>query len=309
MKTLLVPVDFSYPSNQATRYALHLARTMEASVTLLHVHYDPITDSDLPPVGLGTTYVDTTEAVLYNIEIQAQKELAEYARQVRLWMPELTIETMMVRGFPEDEIPATAARLHADLIVMGTRSNANHYKSLLGSMTARVALRSSVPVLVVPEDCTYQPIRHVMYASDFDAADTLAIHHLLDLLRDIPYELYTVYIFQEHGRSYSEADYASLRTALAHHLREVKSAVALHVEATGSRDLISGLDRQMLAHHVDLLVMHTHRRGFLSRLTHPSQTRRMLLHTHTPLLVMQETAGGHAVQPQAVREQDAAPTR
>jgi len=63
LKNILVPFDFSEYSEQALRYGLELARKFDATLYLLHVVQDPMTQSyagevlTLPPVEVVDQWV------------------------------------------------------------------------------------------------------------------------------------------------------------------------------------------------------------------------------------------------------------
>ena len=286
MKQFLLPTDFSEPADRAAQYATALAEAIGARIVLLHVEHEPMTDSDLPTFPWPEPGITASPAVAGRTATRARESLAQYAEGLRLRSGgAVPIRTLLVRGLPEEEIPAVALREHCDLIIAGTRGHGQLYKTFFGSVTAAVVEKARVPVLVIPEDAVFRGIRHVMYASDFDPADGPAIRAMIKLLSPLDFDLYSVYVFNDGGRIYEREDYEGLRDALAHHLRGVAMEGTLRIDTTGNPDLLAGLDQAMRDNRVDLLVMTTHRRSFMTRLTHPSLTKRMITHTHTPLLV------------------------
>jgi nucleotide-binding universal stress UspA family protein len=60
------------------------------------------------------------------------------------------VAACVVTGDPRDVIVETVARLHADLIVMGTHGRHGLSRALLGSVAERIVRTSPVPVLTVP---------------------------------------------------------------------------------------------------------------------------------------------------------------
>jgi len=286
MKRFLLPTDFSEPADQAARYALELATVVGAQVLLVHVKHQPMIDSDLPTFPWPEPSGRRTQAVLSPVETQTREELEQYAEGLRLRVGgKVKVQTLLLRGIPEEEIPALALREHCDLIVMGTRGHSKLYKTFFGSVTAGVVEQARVPVLVIPEAAVFRGVRHVMYACDFDPADGPTIRSVIHLLSPLDFDLCSVYVFNDGGRPYEREDYDGLREALAHHLRGVAMEGTIHVDATGSQDLLEGLEEAVRDNRVDILVMTTHRRSFMTRLTHPSLTKRMIAHTHTPLLI------------------------
>src|SRR5262245_28523436 len=140
LKNILVPFDFSEYSEQALRYGLELARKFDATLYLLHVVQDPMTQSyagevlTLPPVEVVDQWV-----------LDAGEKLA--AR-----VPPLDASRVRVRavvGSPYSEILGFAEDEEIDLIVMGTHGRGGVSHLLLGSIAERIVRRSPCPVLTV----------------------------------------------------------------------------------------------------------------------------------------------------------------
>jgi nucleotide-binding universal stress UspA family protein len=64
--------------------------------------------------------------------------------------PGVECQTKTVEGNPGDEIVDYAAKIGADLIVMGSHGHSGVRRLLLGSVAEKVLHRTPCPVLVVP---------------------------------------------------------------------------------------------------------------------------------------------------------------
>ena len=285
MKKFLVPVDFSDHSARATRYAIDLAQAVGAELLLYHSCFDPLIDSDLP-TWRSSGEGGQAEMMMTSVEQEARRHMSQLEADVRHEAgPQLTVSSLVELGFAERRIPEVALRDNCDLIVIASRGKSNLYKTFFGSVTAEVMQRAQVPVLVIPEGVAFRPFQHVMYASDFDPADGWVVRQMLETLQPLQFDLYSVFIYNDHGHPYRKEDYHGLKEALHSHMQHVLPDARMEIVATGDSDLLQGLDRQLDENHVDLLVMTTHARNFINRLMQPSQARRMAFHTHTPLMV------------------------
>lgn len=286
MKKLLVPTDFSDNARGALEYAVGLARDLEAEITLLNVYYDPMLDSDLPTYGMTSFHRGKGNLVLTEIEVEVKHQIQELLNQVKEQSnAKIGLHTRIERGFPEQVIPQIALEGNYDMVIMGTRGKSRIFHTFFGSVTADVLQRCEVPVLAIPPETVYRSIEHVMYASAFDPADGLVVRQMLETLRPIDFDLYSIYIFSEHGHHYRKEDYMGLREAMQSHMKHVIPDARMEIVATGDRDLIAGIKAQLEDRDVDMLVMTTHARDFIGRLMHPSQTRKMLFESEVPLLV------------------------
>ena len=132
---ILHPTDFSPASEQALQTARSLARDLGARLSILHVE----------PLEIVTE--DMEDAPLHAQGCQgALEEMRE-----RLDGPDLKypVETRISRGFPPDEILATAAESRCHLIVMGTHGRTGLLRTLMGSVAESVLSRAETPVMIV----------------------------------------------------------------------------------------------------------------------------------------------------------------
>ncbi|HEX6836265.1 MAG TPA: universal stress protein, partial [Polyangia bacterium] len=142
IKRILAPVDFSPSGARALDEAMGLARTVGASVTLLHVYTlpQPIPDAG---VAYGPEVLDALELAARDRLDQLRDELRRAGGDV----PE--IDTRTALGVAHDEIIAEARRGGYDLVVMGTHGRTGWRRLVLGSVAERVVRSSPVAVLTV----------------------------------------------------------------------------------------------------------------------------------------------------------------
>ena len=138
---LLVPIDFSPHSLEATRVAAGLARRLDASLTLVHV-YDPLIFA-LPD---GMSFVP--ESVITKLFEAFRTEL-DSARRVALAGGAERVATQLLEGPVATAIVDFARRGAFDLIVMGTHGRTGMSHLFIGSTAERVVRLSPCPVLTV----------------------------------------------------------------------------------------------------------------------------------------------------------------
>jgi nucleotide-binding universal stress UspA family protein len=136
----LVPIDFSTYAEQALDYAIRLARTLKARLTVLHV----IQPVPMAGVDMG---VALPEAYLRELEEAVQRDMEEAL--ARVTAAGLTAERVVLYGVPFQEIVETAKARQVDLIVMGTHGRTGLMQVLLGSVAEKVVRLAPCSVLVV----------------------------------------------------------------------------------------------------------------------------------------------------------------
>jgi nucleotide-binding universal stress UspA family protein len=157
---ILCPVDFSDASRHAVEQAVAIAEWYAARLQVLHV-YSPI----FMPVPALPAPVERVS----DVELERVRE--ETRRFVGSQFTSFVEAGVSVDiGQPAAVILDRAARVPADLIVMGTHGAGGFEHLLLGSVTEKVLRKAPCPVLTVPPHAHVTsrfPFTHVLCAIDF----------------------------------------------------------------------------------------------------------------------------------------------
>lgn len=143
-KRILVPLDFSPPSDAALEYARSVAGQYGASLHLLHVAEDPYR-----AFYSAEVFVPQVEGLREEILTDAARQLTARLRPSDVTELRATAESII--GTPAGSIVEYAARRDIDLIVMGTHGRGGMAKLLMGSVAERVVRMAPCPVLTVRE--------------------------------------------------------------------------------------------------------------------------------------------------------------
>jgi nucleotide-binding universal stress UspA family protein len=172
----------------ALRYAATLARRSRARLAAVFA-VDP--------------FLSTAAAAAYDTRALAGTSLLELRRFVRATLGPTAATAArceVVVGRPSPALVATAERLHADLLVLGTHGLSGVKKIFFGSTTDAILRRATLPVLAIPRKCRAPrrnwPEAGVVAAIHFDnalvqeaaaAADVAAtLGVALDLIVTVP---------------------------------------------------------------------------------------------------------------------------
>lgn len=141
-ESILVATDGDVASENAVAHALDLAAAHGATLHAVHV-----VDSDVYDAYSGDEFVDGHEGPEHALEERGADVLADVERRAADADVEAT--TALEYGVPEERLLRYADDHDVDLLVLGTRRRPDEYRSLLGSVTERVARLAERPVLVV----------------------------------------------------------------------------------------------------------------------------------------------------------------
>jgi nucleotide-binding universal stress UspA family protein len=143
IKRILVSVDLQEPADRVLNYAVDLAKTLGASLTVLHVYNLPIYNF---PDG---TFVPTAE-IAGQVSDAAQRQLD--ATVANLKTKQVEASGVLRSGSPPQTICDVAIEVGADLIVMGTHGRGALARALLGSTANAVVRSAPVPVITLRDN-------------------------------------------------------------------------------------------------------------------------------------------------------------
>jgi nucleotide-binding universal stress UspA family protein len=277
MKRILFPTDFSDAASAAYMYALRFADTMEAELLLLHVYDLPIVET--PPLPESTTEIfDIVEMNQFESFREQLPELHAIAERNNLG--HVQMRNILLYGDLIYNINKVCKDEDVSLIVMGTKGATGLKETFLGSTTASVIANAKVPVLGIPQDAEYHPIKKMAFTTQYKDKDSDALTQALQIAVKFRAALNCLYI--------ADADEPA----------DVEQRISGWKQHYTGHDIdfyqIEGEDKEQAIlefiedQHIDMIVMRTHKRGFFEGLFHRSLTKKMAYHTKIPILVFNE---------------------
>ena len=282
---ILVPTDFSPPSEAALAYARALGATFGAPLHLLHV----ATERVLPPYAAGDAG-EAGAAALRDLRTRLSPD--DRRRGV--------VGHVVESPDPAAEIAQYAAANGSDLIVMGTHGRGGLAHLFMGSVAEKVVRTAPCPVLTVhrPPGGSGVRFRRILVPTDFsDASDGAlacarlmadrfgASMHLLHVLEDLRIE-------GPLGAEVFVSETPDTRTA---RLRDARERLSHRLTAEDRRDrqatgeVIFGHCAGVIAEYAednefDLIVLGTHGRTGLRHLIMGSVAERVVRNAPCPVL-------------------------
>ena len=140
---ILVGIDGSGSSRRALDYAIELARSGNAKLTLITVS---------PPVSSYVTLAGISGETMHReLERWASDLLAKAHESIP---DDVLAHTIQRSGDAGPEIVKELQHGSYDLVVLGSRGRGRAHEGLLGSVNGYVHFHSRVPLLSVPDDST-----------------------------------------------------------------------------------------------------------------------------------------------------------
>lgn len=147
----LIALDYDPSAKVIAEAAFGFAKSMGASVVLLHVISDPAyyATPEYSPLT-GFTGYDSIVQLTMDKEEDLRKKSQHFLNHFKGHYGDKNTETILLEGDYSDQILATAMDVHADIIIMGSHSHNWFENVVLGSVTSQVMHSSTIPVLVIP---------------------------------------------------------------------------------------------------------------------------------------------------------------
>ncbi len=164
---VICPLDGSAVAARALPVAIAIAQQFERTLVLARV-VEPIQ-------GFGTG--PSTHQILREAQREHELEAMRYLHDVRRHLARngVTAQSMLLLGDPAEEILGLSAAHETSIVVMSTHGRGGLSRVVVGSVTAEVFKRSTVPIVVVPP--LYVPEEAAADATQRTAAHAMAEGH------------------------------------------------------------------------------------------------------------------------------------
>ena len=141
IKKVLIAMDYDETSQKVAEVGFSMALAMNAETILMHVI------SEQPVYYSTYTYM---RELRVDILDDLKKSTQEFLNKAKKHLGDETIKTILKEGEIAFTILETAKEIHADVIVMGSHSRRWLENIIMGSESADVLKKTTVPLFIVP---------------------------------------------------------------------------------------------------------------------------------------------------------------
>jgi len=261
IKKILVPVDFSEFSITALKYAAGFAKKSGAGIFILHITDPDSLESELRG-NLGHEHL---------MDVTRKSDFLTGIKTTALFK----------KGKVASLILEESHRNDIDLVVMGTRGAGNAARNLFGTNTTHVVGKSECPVLVIPDEAVYQPVRKVIMAVDLEQNSDQILEEFINLIKNLNAAILITYVgIDKDGRFERNLEKLTADLKKRTNYEKVVGKI-IH-----SSEFPMSLGDFALNIEADMLVMITHHRGIFESIFDPSETKLLAYHITIPLMVI-----------------------
>ncbi len=273
MRTILVPTDFSYTAEKALIYACEINKKLNAEIILFHSYHVPAIISNSQNAVVSDE--EQTKKLMESLNVLKGRFEKQY--------PGMNFSMKAVQGLATEGIVEEEKNTAIDLLVMGTQGASGLREILLGSNTANVIENSICPVLAVPENSVHKTISNILFATDFNESDFLALTILAKIAEKFNAAISVVHVSETAKKAEFEANTQDWIE------EELESKYKVHYNKLKFHCLVGGDVEEELNYFIgkndiDLISLTMRKRGALSKLFDRSLTKKLVNHTHVPLI-------------------------
>lgn len=273
MKTILVPVDFSKPSENALKVAAQLAKKNNAKIVVLHV------------VELAESLFGTDQFNVDNQEVMFFLKMAKKRFMQFLDKPYLAgieVHDQVEIGPTSYMIAKIADDHHADLTVMGSVGASGLKEVLIGSNTEKIVRKSSMPVLVVKKEMTDFAIHQVVFASNFELENLDSFQKAKEFASQFDAKMKLLYVNLPGNQFYSTSEIREQMRAFLHaaEVSFTDDQIIIYNDYTIELGILNGAKDA----GADVIAMPTHGRRGLSHFFNGSIGEDVVNHSTLPVI-------------------------
>ena len=273
MKNILVPIDFSDASYNAVSYAAFLANVFNTGLLLVHAY----SSTSAIDQSSDTKVAESTEELELANENFLKREIEGIARKFTI-----KIKGLVMKGNPVNVIREVAEKNNSEIIIMGMKGKGES-NSIFGSTTTSMIDKTSIPLLVVPQNAGYQAIYTITLASDFNDEKLLSHFKILEqfISKFDPF-IQILNVQRKNSKMTAEMITGKMRTGLIWDKYNHSFNI---IEQDNIED---GINKFLKGHSTDILVMVARQHNFIKKILGISHTKTMTHQTKIPLLVLHE---------------------
>lgn len=275
MKKILLPTDFSETSDNAFVYAIEFAKLFKAELILLHTFDLPIIDSQAMPINYATIY-DTIELANFEHFIKKMPKLRAIMEERNA--EHVSMNHILMDGDLIYNIEKVIKQEHIDFVVMGTKGASGWLDSFIGTNTSSVISDVSVPVMSIPIEAKFKKIETIGFTTRFREKDVEAMYKVLAFAKKMHAKVKCLYV------KTSTTDVTEKAIKRWESLFNTEENLKFFI--IPSENIQETLEDFLIHQEIDLLAMLTYKRNFFMEFFTTSTTKKMSLHSKTPILAL-----------------------
>lgn len=273
MKTIIYATDCSEHDSAILQYACELCDKLKSNLVLLHIYR-------IPPIEFSTlrphTFLSTQ---IHDEKLEILKEYAtKHIKENEIKIP-ITFEVTENISV-SDGILSAIKEIEPDLLLVGMKDEHTAREVFSGSIAKALLEKVNCPLLIVPNMHGFNDIKTIVYASDFEEDDIIAIQKLLQIAEPLNAKIKIVHITTNNNHDQEEK-----MTWFKELLKEKVLYQNVEFQLVSYPNVYDGLRNYINSNKVDMLaLLEREEYGFLAKIFHRDLSKKMESNIKIPML-------------------------
>lgn len=281
MKNILFPTDFSETAENAFVYALHLAKSLNANLHILHTFEIPIVTS------LGVENPQVVQQVFQNVELTQFEKYKDEAAKLRIIANELNLgDVNLTFLFQEGDlifnILEAIKKENIYMVVMGTTGISGFERKFFGSNTVNAIKTIDIPILAIPHFAKFNGINKIGFTTIFKDSDKEPLADVLELAEEFDAKVRCFHVAKDINDVTIELNTRDWKRN--YHSDRLKFIV----EPLGEQTIEEHISDFVKDYNISVLAIVKRNQTFFERLFGSSLSQKLAAKPEVPLLIIKE---------------------
>jgi len=283
MQKILVPIDLSNYAINVCKYAVEMAKKINAEVKFLYVYKDP---SDSGNIKHTSSWEEHSKIVSEQTFKEAQKKLVKFTKKMEKEIPEedfikVRLHYSLQKGEPVHVIKAISEKYKPHLILLGTKGQHDKKSIFIGSVTTNVIENANFPILTVPKAAILQSSKlKIMYATNFKDSDNKSLNTLLKIIEPFDTEIHCIHIDTEEDSLKQEKI-----TELNNKLKKNYPNINIQYNLFENKNLLKGFENFIKEQNIDIVSFSSPKRNLIYKIFNSNKLKKMVAVSKIPMLI------------------------
>lgn len=210
----------------------------------------------------------------YKDEVPVLRRIAEENN-----LDHVKISHVLILGNLIEEIQKITKHEYIDFIVMGTKGASGLKETFLGTVATKVMNDVKAVVLAIPERCKYEPVKNLLFITEYQADDTQSFLKIKALAKVFQAHIECLRVVPQH-RENNINNMRNWEELIDNHNIKLHSVTGNDVEGI----ILNFID----SHKINMIAMHVHRKNFFEKLFEISLSKKLAFHINIPILAIHE---------------------
>ena len=283
LKKILVPIDLSDCALSISKYAIEMAKGINAELHFLNVYENP---SESGSTKRTTSWEKHAKLVASQALSEAQDKLVKFADQISEEIPEEDLAKVKLfyslhKGEAVSVIKSVSEKYNPHLMIIAPKGQHDKSNIFMGCVTTKIVENTKFPTLTIPEAASFPGHKlNVMYATNFNGEEHKDLDKLLNILEPFETEIHCIHIDIESD---------PLKKGKMNELNEMfktkYDGVNIQCDLFENKDLLQGFEAFIKEKDIDIVSFSSPKRTLIDKIFSANKLKKMISASKTPMLI------------------------